>query len=148
MTFTSHIELQLENAYQDDFLLAEIDKAFGFMRVTWYCHPNSQEFRRLFEILVNLVIKHKIKYWLSKSTAILYLEFSDQNWVLDHVIPPLRLSGLTKYARITTKECMTLMDVSRIISNLDQEKISGSKLTLEQFLTEEDALDWLLSELE
>ena len=140
----THYKLQFQTVYQDEFLIAEVDAAYSLMYVRWYRHPNSQEFRGLFTMLVDLLLQHKLKYWFSESIALQYLEFSDQNWLLNQVLPMLRNTCLKKYARLTTKERMTLMDMARIVEGIDRDPVLSGPVEFQEFFSVEDALDWLL----
>lgn len=141
-----HLELQFKTIYQDDFLVAEVDAACSLMCVKWYRHPSSIEFRRLFKLLLDMAIEHELSYWLSDSLSIHYLEFSDQKWLLEEMAPIMKDSCVKKYARITTKERMALMDMSRIMKGIDQDAELAKSISLEEFFCREEALDWLLSD--
>ena len=143
MHLASQYNFQLQTVYKDDYVKAEIDESQSFIYVEWYKHPNSEKFRQLFQKLAEITIENKIEYWLSDARAIHYLEFSDQNWLLQYIIPLFKNVSLKKFARITTKEGIALMDASRIYSGIEQQTEFEVKTKFELFISKEAALDWL-----
>lgn len=143
MDSVSHTDLQLQTVLDNHYVKASIDEKHKFIFVEWLKHPDTLEFRKLFQKLTDLTIAHKMEYWLSDARAIHYLEFSDQNWLLQHIAPFLKISKLKKFARITTKEGYSLMDVIRIYEGIEQKVDFEVKTEFEMFLTQETALNWL-----
>ncbi|MBC5991998.1 hypothetical protein [Pontibacter cellulosilyticus] len=143
MHLASQHNFQLQTVYEDEYLKVEIDEKQSFIYVEWYKHPSSDKFRQLFQKLAAITIDNKIEYWLSDARAIHYLEFSDQNWLLQTVAPLLKKSTLKKFARVTTKEGLALMDATRIYSGIEQQRDFEVKTKFELFISKEAALDWL-----
>lgn len=143
MSAASHTDLQLQVIFEDDYVKAKVDEGHKFIFVEWLRHPGTIEFRKLFKKLTDFTRTHKIEYWLSDARAIHYLEFSDQNWLLQHIVPLLKTTTLKKFARVTTTEGLALMDVTRIYSGIEQRTDLGVKTEFDMFLTPEAALDWL-----
>jgi hypothetical protein len=140
---TLPLVLQPETIYQDDYIRVELDIHAKYIYTEWLQHPSSDDFRKSFEKATELTITHGCHYWMSDSRAIHYLEFADQNWMLGHILPQLPKSSLQKFARITTFECLSLMDISRILATLEEVQGSELKTKLQLFTSKEDALNWL-----
>lgn len=140
------LSLKPEIAYLDEYVKIETDDNLKYIYVEWLKHPTSEAFRRGFYKAAELTIDAGYLYWLSDSRTVHYIEFADQNWMLDQIMPLLPKAKLLKFARITTLESIALMDLSRIFNSLDDLTTSGISTTLEVFTNKEDALDWLFPE--
>ena len=141
-----NININLRPVYQDDYLKAEIDPRVKFIFVDWFRHPGSQDFRNIFQKLADITIETRSEYWLSDARAIHYLEFADQNWLLREMAPLLKKSSLKKFARLTTKESLLLLDVVRVYDMLNQLKDLEIETKLEMFTNKEDAMNWLFTD--
>lgn len=140
------VNLQLRNIYQDDYVKVELDETARFLYAQWLRHPDSQTLRRIFQMLANLAVESKTRYWLSDARAIQYVEFADQNWLLHDIVPMLKKSELLKFARLTTTESLVLMDVVRVYALVSQMTDLGVQTKLEMFTDEEEAMAWLFAE--
>ncbi|GAB3200017.1 hypothetical protein ABID22_003042 [Pontibacter aydingkolensis] len=146
MNTTPYLNFPLQTVYQNEYVRADISEQQHFIYVKWAKHPSSDVFRSLFMELVNLTIEYKTSYWLSDARAIHYLEFSDQNWLIQYMAPYLGSTSVKKFARLSTKESIALMDVSRIYTSIEQLKNIQVTTQFEVFLSEEAALEWLFEE--
>jgi hypothetical protein len=137
------MELDFEKVYEDEFVTVEVNDDRSFIQVVWLQHPDSNNFRRCFMQAAELAIIRKCHFWLSDARAVHYLEFADQNWMLQYMVPLLRTSHLTKYARITSEESFSLLDVDRIIQNVELSDNSQTNDHIALFLDKKSALNWL-----
>ena len=142
------IKLHLQKIYQDDYVRVELDETFRFIYVEWFQHPDSDTFRHIFQKLADLTIENKCQFWLSDARAIHYIEFADQNWLLQQMAPLLKTSNLKKFARLTTEESLALLDVVRVYNMVEQLTELGITTKLELFTTKEAALNWLMKDVE
>ena len=138
--------LHLLTVYQDDYVKVETDNAARFLYAEWFLHPDSKTLWRNFKMLAELAVETKSLYWLSDARAIQYIEFADQNWLLNEIVPMLKISHLLKFARLTTTESLMLLDVTRVIDLVGKLTDLGVKTKLEQFTSKEAALAWLFAE--
>ncbi|WP_181307086.1 hypothetical protein [Rufibacter sp. XAAS-G3-1] len=141
-----HIDLQLQLVHQDDHIKVELDKRAKFIFVEWLKPPTTEQFRQSFELATTISSTNKCAYWLSDSRQIPYLDFADQNWVLRAMKPVLKTSSLMKFARISLKESIGLMDIHRIFNGFTTDESLHLSTKLESFTNKEAALDWLFSE--
>jgi hypothetical protein len=111
--------------------------------ISWLQHPDSAAFRQCFARAAEIAIRRNCRFWLSDARAVHYLEFADQNWILQFMVPLLFTSKLLKFARINSEESLSLLDVDRILQNL--EAVAGIKYTdyVALFLNRQKAVDWL-----
>ncbi|MBC3541139.1 hypothetical protein ACFSC6_03085 [Rufibacter sediminis] len=143
-----HIDLQLRLVHQDDNIKVEVDENAKFIYLEWLQAPPTEEFRKAFHLAGMICLEYKCEYWLSEARPIPYLEFADQNWVLREMKPILIKSTLKKYARISSKESISLLDIHRIYSALNDEQDPNLKTHFESFTSKDAALDWLFSDFE
>lgn len=140
---TEPISIQLNTLYQDEYIIIQLDEHIKFVYVEWLQHPSSEIFRQNFKIAMEACISNNCQYWLSDARAIHYVEFADQNWMLELIYPLLPKSNLLKFARVNTLESIALMDVARVCTKLEQLPEFKLKTQLEVFNYKATALDWM-----
>lgn len=138
-------KLKLQPVFQNEYIKVSEDRVQRLIYVEWLQHPDSQALRDGFRRLADIVLESKSKYWLSDAKAIHYLEFADQNWLLNEMAPVLKQSQLVKFARLTTQEGMLMMDAARLYEMVGKLTALGITTQLEMFTSKEAALEWLLS---
>lgn len=134
------------NVYQDEYVKVEVDEAARFIYVEWLLHPDSHNFRRIFQKLADITLQTRSAYWLSDARAIRYIEFADQNWLLSDIVPRLKESQLVKFARLSTPESLALLDVVRIYDMVVKLVGIDLKDKMEVFTDKEAALHWLFAD--
>jgi hypothetical protein len=140
---TEPISLQLNTLYQDEYIIIQLDEQLKFVYVEWLKHPSSEIFRQNFKKAIEACIDSNCQYWLSDARALHYVEFADQNWMLELIYPLLPKSNLLKFARVNTLESIALMDVARVCTILEQFPEFKLKTQLEVFNFKAAALDWM-----
>ena len=143
-----HIDLQPQLVHQDEFLKVEVDKNIKYIYVEWFTGPSAEEFRKSFFLAASIALEEKAEYWLSDARAIPFLDFADKNWVLREMTPKLLESPLKKYARLSTKESIGLLDIHRIYSALSSQQAIDFRTKFETFTSREAALEWLFLDFE
>ncbi|RNI28255.1 hypothetical protein EFA69_19520 [Rufibacter immobilis] len=141
-----HIDLQLQPLHQDDYLKIEIDPHVSFIYLEWLKTPQNDTFRELFRMAVSLAVDLNSEYWLSDARTIPYLDFANQNWVIREVTPLLAASKLRKYARLSSKESIDLLDIHRIYETLSSQTNFTAITKFESFTSKEAAQEWLFSD--
>jgi hypothetical protein len=137
------MNFDFEKMYQDEFVLIEVDDSLKFLQIVWLQHPDSDTYRRAFSFATETFLSRKYRFWLSDSRKVHYLEFADQNWMLRDMVPLLGNSCLSKFARINSEEGLSLLDVDRVLSNLDQSADIKINVQVAVFLDKQQALNWL-----
>ncbi|GGK85303.1 hypothetical protein ACD591_20045 [Rufibacter glacialis] len=143
-----HIDLQPQLVYQDDFLLIEVDLNVKYIQLEWVSSPSTTQFQESFRTAATIALDIKGEYWLSDAKIIPFLEFSAQNWVMREMAPLLQISPLKKFARLSSKESIALLDMHRIYNTLANLQEVSLKTKFESFTTKEAAQEWLFSEYE
>jgi len=141
------MDLRTQEIYRDSKVAIEIDERLRYIYVEWQQHIKGDDFRKLFSDAAAIALDRKCHYWLSDARAIHFVEFADQNWMLREMTPLLLKSELIKFARISNKESMSLLDIQRVYSELNNLGPQRPATELEVFLTKEDALLWLFGDL-
>ncbi|HEY4651295.1 MAG TPA: hypothetical protein VIG72_07760 [Pontibacter sp.] len=132
--------------FQTEDARIELDTARKYILVEWLRHPDSEGFRKNFAKALELAIAQGCLYWLSDSRAMHYLELGDQNWIIREITPILQHIPLVKFARLTTLQSLSMMDVPRVYDKLEQLPEWRQKAALEVFTNKADAVSWLFSE--
>jgi hypothetical protein len=141
--YTGCMEFNFEKVYEDNILTIEIDTGKSFIYLCWLQHPDSENLRQSFALAAEFAIIRNCQYWLSDARAVHYLEFADQNWMLQFMVPLLRTSHLVKYARINSEESLSLLDMDRIVENIESSASKDNKGKVAVFVDRQSALDWL-----
>lgn len=142
------MNFDLEKVFGDEFLSIEIDDKLNFIQVVWHQHPDSETFRRGFALAADIVLARGCRFWLSDSRAVHYLEFAEQNWILDRMVPLLGNSRLIKFARINSQESLTLLDIDRILAALELSPHIRYGQQIAIFMDKQEALSWLFPKTE
>ena len=132
-----------EKIFEDEFIQIDVDASLGLIQVVWLQHPDSPTFRRCFSLAADLALNRNCRYWLSDARQVHYLEFADQNWILNHMAPLLGNSCLNKFARVNSIEGLSLQDLDRVMKRLEDSPHVKSSLEIAVFLDVEESLDWL-----
>lgn len=141
-----NLKLDPKTIYQDQNLIVKIDEEHKFMYAEWLQHISGQDYRAQFEKLKELSEVYKIEYWLNNARMVHYVNFSDQNWLLQIMVPFIKTTTVKKYARLTSQEGLAMMDISRVIDVIDQIPDFKSKTQFESFISMDAALNWLFVE--
>ena len=146
MSHISNLKLKFKLVLENEYVRAEVDEKRKLIYIVWLQHPRSEVFRPLFNELVKLSQIYQIEYWLSDARAIHYLEFSDQNWLLQDIAPFLKTTTVKKFARVTTQEGFAMMDVTRIYDTIEQLADFKVETEFESFFSMDAALEWLFDD--
>jgi hypothetical protein len=142
------MSFDFEKVYEDEFISIEVDDNKRFIQVVWLKHPDSDAFRRGFIKGAEITLARNCRFWLSDSRAIHYLEFAEQNWILDFMAPMLGDSCLSKFARVNSQESLALLDIDRILYRLESSPHVRCDLEVAVFMHKQEALNWLFPEAE
>jgi hypothetical protein len=137
------MNFDFEKIYEDETVLIEVDNSLGFIHVIWRQHPDSDAYRRAFANATEICLSRKCRFWLSDSRKVHYLEFADQNWMLRDMVPLLGNSCLHKFARINSEESLSLLDIDRVLSGLEQSPDIKINVEVALFIDRQQALNWL-----
>ena len=140
--------LQTQVIFLDEFLKISWDDTIKLIYLEWLQHPISEAFRPRFLKAIELSIQKKSRYWISDSQAIHYLEFADQNWLANEIGPLCLHRQLKKFARITTIESFSLVDMNRIFAQLKRRGPGKVATKFEEFLDKQEAFFWILADVE
>lgn len=143
----SHFNTKGQQLYKDDSLKIEYNENLKYIFVEWQRHVDSQEFRNLFTKAAEIALDKGCLYWLSDARAIHFIDFSDQNWTIRVMGPLLSQSKLLKFARITNRESMALLDTHRVYTELERSVSFKIDTELQIFSDKEEAMEWLFADL-
>ena len=140
--------LQTQVIFLDEFLRISWDNTIKLIYLEWLQHPISEAYRPRFAKAVELSKQKKSRYWICDSQAIHYLEFADQNWLANEIGPLCFKTQLKKFARITTIESFSLVDMNRVFAKLQRQGPGKQVTKFEEFLDKQEAFSWILADVE
>ncbi|WP_299824765.1 hypothetical protein [uncultured Pontibacter sp.] len=147
MVSNASIHLNLQVIYLCEYMQVELDETTRFIYITWLKHTSSEKFREMYQVIAEITIEHKAEYCLSDARAIHYIEFADQNWIIQHMAPLLNTTSVKQFARLTNKESLTLMDAARVFTALENLPHVQSRTQFNVFTSKADAYTWLFPEI-
>jgi hypothetical protein len=133
----------LTPVYTDAYISIAVDFSTSFLQSTWLTHPDAQQFMAGFQRVADLVKQNKIKYWLSDSRQLLYLDKASQNWMKNIMLPQSKDSVLLKYARIVSPETLNSFDTEDIFNYMDNHPEFFRPIQIGVFTSVYQALSWI-----
>lgn len=118
-----------------------IDLDLKLMYTEWILKPSAEEYREACVLFVNLVREHTIICWIADSKQLSGLPTQVQKPVLQKIAPALAGGSLKKLARIIDKDSESIFMFENLYNSLKEKHKSA--IEVEQFITFEDAADWI-----
>lgn len=118
-----------------------IDLDLKLMYTEWILKPSAEEYREACVLFVKLVKEHAVECWIADSKQLSGLPTQVQKPVLQKFAPALADGSLKKLARIIDKDSESIFMFENISHNLKENY--KSVIEVEQFITFEDAADWV-----
>lgn len=141
--------ISVSEVIQADVAELQISEQSNLALIKWLRHPSSEEFKHHSLLLVELLLEYECRYLLSNAQAIHYLEFGDQNWIIQKWIPLVHATALERQAIVVSQLSHELMDADRILEeNTRQASTPETTITIQTrlFLDAFFAQAWLLDE--
>ncbi|MFD3001645.1 hypothetical protein ACFS7Z_14835 [Pontibacter toksunensis] len=118
-----------------------IDLHVKLMYTEWLREPAAEEYREGCELFVMLVREHGVECWIAESRKLVGMPIHVQSPVLLQLAPSLVGSSLKKLARIIDTDLQSIAMFEDISNGLKESH--QSTIELEQFISFEDAADWI-----
>ncbi|GAB3536719.1 hypothetical protein GCM10027443_27760 [Pontibacter brevis] len=118
-----------------------IDLNVKLMYTEWILMPAATEYREAGELFVKLVRDYAVECWIADSKKLAGFPIHLQKPVLQQLAPALAGGSLKKLARIIEKDTQSGLLFESISNNLKENH--KSVIEVEQFITFEDAADWV-----
>lgn len=126
---------------EKNFLYLWIDLEVKLMYTQWLLKPTEEEYREGCELFINMVKKYAVECWIAESREMAGTSIPMQRAILLQLAPALIGSSLKKMARIIDKDSESV-SMFESLSNYMKEHHRAT-IEVEQFITFEDAADWI-----
>jgi hypothetical protein len=136
----------LTPVYTDEYITIAIDYSTSFLQSSWLVHPDAEQFMIGFQRVADWVKEKSIKYWLSDSRQMLYLDKASQNWMKKVMLPQSLESELVKYARVVSPETLNSFDTEDIFNHMDNHPENFRPIQIGIFTSVYQALSWIETE--
>lgn len=134
---------RVEIIRDDDKVRMEMDRHRSLISTKWQGYVPSPDYRAILLQLLDLIIKHGLKSWVSDSTRMGVILRSDEKWTTEVFTPMLVKGGLRRVAIVRSMDFFSQTASERMV-----EATSGKvPYVVEFFNDEEAALAWLAKEL-
>lgn len=138
----------LTPVYNDEYISIAIDYSTLFLQSTWLVNPDTEQFMLGFQKVSDWVKKENIKYWLSDSRELLYLDKVSQNWMKRVMLPQSKESELLKYARVVSPETLNSFDTEDLFNYMDNNPAEFRPMQIGIFTSVYQALSWIETDTE
>ncbi|RDV16041.1 hypothetical protein DXT99_06655 [Pontibacter diazotrophicus] len=118
-----------------------IDFDVKLMYTEWILKPSAEEYQEVCNLCVKLIRRHAVECWIADSKLLTGFPTQVQQPILHQVALSLLGCSLKKIARIIEKDSESIIMFENISSSLKERHISD--IEVEQFITFEDAADWI-----
>lgn len=127
----------------DDKVRMEVDLRRSLIITVWQGYVPSPDYRAILLQVLDLIIVHGLKSWVSDSTRMGVILRSDEKWTLDVCTPMLVKGGLRRVAIVRSMDFFSQTASERMV-----EATTGKvPYVVEFFNDKEAALAWLAKEL-
>lgn len=127
----------------DDKVRMEVDFRRSLVSTVWQGYVPSPDYRAILLQVLDLIIVHGLKSWVSDSTRMGVILRSDEKWTLDVCTPMLMKGGLRRVAIVRSMDFFSQTASERMV-----EATTGKvPYVVEFFNDKEAALAWLAKEL-
>ena len=118
-----------------------IDLDVKLMYTEWLQKPTSQEYSEACDLFLALVRQYKVENWIADSKQLTGLPLDVQQTVIKQLTHLLVNSSLKKQARIIDKDFNSFLLFEEIFNSLKANH--QWDIEIQQFITFEDAADWI-----
>jgi hypothetical protein len=121
------------NVNQDDALLS----------ICWDCHTDSEDFKKSYQLAVDLTHRFMINKWLIDARNVAFLNIENQNWIVRSIAPQLHPHNMHKVARVVLDEPLAMLTSYNVVDKITSLPELACKLDWEIFTDFDHALFWL-----
>lgn len=139
------INSKFERLVEDDLLEILVNHESSILLLTWKQHPNSEQFKEGYRAGIDLTFKHGLKFWLSDSRKVNYVEAADQLWLVMKLRPILKSGKLNKFACVMNFSNYSMTDTSLIYEDPERE-IEENSVKFHILFDMESAFYWLMQD--
>jgi hypothetical protein len=137
---------QLTTLLENDLVIIEVSRANQYLSLVWLKHPDNSEFKSMVEQLPKLMEDYQVRFLISDSRKILYLDISSQNFLAQQVYPLLARDDKFTIAYVVSPASYDMMDIYRISDLMQKMPELQEKLETHIFLSQEDAQEWIMEQ--
>jgi len=92
--------MELVQIYSNEDAQIKVDNLHCYLQINWLQHPTSTSFRQTLNSALNYALAHQVSCWLCDMREIVYLEVTDQNWLVREVFPAFDPMGHHLFANV------------------------------------------------
>ncbi len=130
-----------EVLYNSEYASASYDKTIQVIELVWKKDADSEEYRKIFEVIVKFSDKNKIKSLLSDMRKQGLVRLDDVKWLEKEVLIRAVEYGLQRIALVIQESIF-----SSIYADAIKKKLDNSPIKLQIFDDISEAKSWLTSE--
>ncbi len=129
----------MENVFSSEVISIEYDAAANMVVMNWKpVYIKTNLYREALEMGLEIVQEKGADKWLANLKEMKLISRADENWTNDIWFPKALKSNMKWMATIMSDDVFNKVAVKKIMS---QDQLSS--LTVNQFTSIEDAIDWL-----
>ncbi|WP_242929293.1 hypothetical protein [Pontibacter vulgaris] len=128
-----------------DFISISLDHGNSLAIIRWLRQVEAKEYRCGVLKSGRIIINTKVERLLVNSLKLGVPTLQDQNWVAEKLKEIFDRSNIRRVARVVFPEIFFQIASERIFKTLT---IPGSNYEIETFTSEEEAMEWLLNDIQ
>lgn len=128
--------------FKNSFVTLSYDQEARLGKAVWRGRLQGPELREAFLLCLEMINRFSLTCWLADDRLMDSINSTDLEWSLDVYIPRITSSSILRFARLPSKFEENLNAVGVMI---DKGHTYNLKLTLRDFTSEQEAMEWLLA---
>jgi hypothetical protein len=134
----------MQTFFQNSYVSFFYDQHKLLGKAVWRGTLQGPELREAYLLLLDMVDRYNLKYWLADNRQMEGMTSSDLDWTIENYVPQITESSLVKVARIPSKFDGNTKDMEKMVSKGYE---CNPNLIIREFLDEDEAIQWLLNNI-
>lgn len=132
----------MENAvYSSDIVIAQYLADLKLIQLRWKKEATTEEYRKLFETLVNFAEQKKVRFLISDLREQGLVSVDDVKWLEEEILKKAIILGIEKIALVNNDTIF-----SQVYADTIKRKLSNSPIRVQLFEEPDSAKAWLSAE--
>jgi len=138
--------MKLTQIYNNKDAQIWVNNPYCYLQINWLQHPTSTSFRQTLIFALNYALAYQVSCWMCDMREIIYLELTDQNWLVREVFPAFDPMSHHVYAFLVGTKGEELCCSYHINELVEERKDLNEKINIEIFFEKNLAQQWLLDQ--
>jgi len=138
--------MELVEIYSNKDAQIKVNNPQCYLQITWLQHPTSTSFRQTLLFASNYALANQVCSWMCDMREIIYLEVTDQNWLVREIFPAFDPMSHHLYAYVVGTTGQEVFCSYHIHTLVAEKENLNRKIKIEIFFEKSIAQQWLLDQ--